>query len=349
MSAAHTVAPTGHRPGPAGAGGAPLHHNRTAWRWARRAVLVAFLAMVAALLVRQALTIEWGQVLHAVGQLPPSFVLAAVAITALSHTIYSTYDLFGRHLTGHRLGTGTVMGVTAISYAFNLNLGSMVGGIGFRYRLYTRLGLATDQIARIVGMSLLTNWSGYLLVAGLVFSFWPPQLPPDWKLDSEGLRLAGAAALALAAAYVALCAWRHGREWMVRGHRIELPGLRMALLQVLVAGFNWCVLGMVMWLLLQGRVDYAHVLSVLLCSVVAGLIVRVPGGLGVLETVFVALLGYRVPLSDLLAALLAYRAVYYLLPLLLATLAYGVAEWLARRRLARPNSPNQGERPSSKR
>jgi len=41
----------------------------------------------------------------------------------------------GRHLTRHRLGTGTVMGVTFISYAFNLNLGSLVGGVAFRYRV----------------------------------------------------------------------------------------------------------------------------------------------------------------------------------------------------------------------
>ena len=68
-----------------------------------------------------------------------------------------------------------------------------------------------------------------------------------------------------------------------------------------------------------------HTLTVLLTSVMATLIVRVPGGLGVLETVFVALLGYRVPQGQLLAALLAYRGIYYLLPLVLATALTGLA------------------------
>jgi uncharacterized membrane protein YbhN (UPF0104 family) len=83
--------------------------------------------------------------------------------------------------------------------------------------------------------------------------------------------------------------------------------------------------------LLRGRVDYPHVLTVLLTTVVATLIVRVPGGLGVLETVFVALLSYRLPQGQLLAALLAYRGIYYLLPLMLATVGYAIAEMRARR------------------
>jgi len=309
----------------------PGHSHKAWWRWGRRIVLLVFFLAVAALLVRQARTIDWSDVLQAIGQLPLHTVLAAIGVTAVSHAIYSTYDLFGRNLTGHTLRARTVMGIAFISYAFNLNLGSMVGGIAFRFRLYARMGLAPNQITRIVAMSLLTNWSGYLLAAGIAFFFWPPELPPGWKLDSGGLRVVGAVALGVAAAYIALCAWAHGRHWMVRGHRIELPGLRMALRQVLLGAVNWCVLGVVVWLLLQGRVDYPHVLTVLLCAVVAGLIVRVPGGVGVLETVFVALLDYRVPQSELLAALLAYRAVYYLLPLVLAAVAYAATEVHARR------------------
>jgi uncharacterized membrane protein YbhN (UPF0104 family) len=315
-----------------GDGSAPPEPVRASgWRWARRGVLAAFLAVVGILIFRQAQTIEWSQVLAAVGDLPVLTVVAATVLAAASHALYSTYDLFGRSLTGHTLGTGTVMGVTFTSYAFNLNLGSMVGALAFRYRLYGRLGLKADQITRIVGMSLLTNWSGYLLIAGLAFFFWPPELPPDWRLDSEGLQIFGAIALMLAAGYVLLCAWAHGRVGSIRGHRIELPSLRMALAQVMVASLNWCLLGGVVWLLLQGRVDYPHVLAVLLCSVVAGLIVRVPGGLGVLEAIFVALLAYRIPQNELLAALLAYRGIYYLLPLLLASVAYAVTELRARK------------------
>lgn len=315
--------------------------QRAWWPWAKRGAALAFLLGVAALLLRQARTINWSEVLDAIRDLPLPVVFAAVAVAACSHALYSSYDLLGRHLTRHTLGTATVMGVTFISYAFNLNMGSMVGGIAFRFRLYSRLGLKADDITRIVGFSLLTNWSGYLLTAGVAFLFWPPDLPPDWKLDSGGLRIVGALALALATSYVLFCAWAHERRWTVRGHRIEPPGVRMAALQLLVSSLNWSLVGGVVWVLLQGRVSYPHVLAVLLTSAMATLIVRVPGGLGVLETVFVALLTYRVPQGQLLAALLAYRGIYYLLPLMLATMAYSATEMRARRLRLRPSKPTR--------
>jgi len=94
---------------------------------------------------------------------------------------------------------------------------------------------------------------------------------------------------------------------------------------------NWSLIGGVIWLLLQGRIAYPHVLAVLLVAAVAGVITHVPAGLGVLEAVFVALMGDEVPQGELLGALLAYRAIYYLLPLALATLLYLATEWRARR------------------
>ncbi|HYP71766.1 MAG TPA: UPF0104 family protein, partial [Variovorax sp.] len=100
--------------------------QRPWWPWAKRGAATIFLLAVGALLVRQARTIDWNEVLDAIDDLPMATVLAAAAVAACSHAVYSCYDLLGRHLTRHTLGTGTVVGVTFISYAFNLNLGSMV-------------------------------------------------------------------------------------------------------------------------------------------------------------------------------------------------------------------------------
>jgi uncharacterized membrane protein YbhN (UPF0104 family) len=301
------------------------------WPWARRAAVWGFFALIAWLLVRQARTIEWEDVLDAIRALPATALLAAAALAACSFALYSTYDLLGRHLTRHRLGTGTVMGVTFISYAFNLNLGSLVGGVAFRYRLYSRLGLANDTITRVLGFSMLTNWLGYLVVAGAAFCFWPMTLPPDWKIDSEGLRILGAVLLMVALAYLVLCATSRGREWRVRGHELRVPGLAMALLQLAMSCANWSLMGGVIWFLLQGQVEYTQVLAVLLVAAVAGVVTHVPAGLGVLEAVFVALLSHEVPQAQLLGALLAYRGLYYLLPLGVATLGYLVTEARARR------------------
>ncbi len=281
--------------------------------------------------MKQARTIDWDEVLEAIRALPVTTLLGAGALAACSFALYSTYDLLGRHLTKHKLGTGTVMGVTFISYAFNLNFGSLIGGVAFRYRLYSRLGLGNETITRVLGFSMLTNWLGYLVVAGAAFCFWPMALPPDWKIGSGGLRVLGAVLLALSAGYLALCAFSAGRVWRVRGHTFKTPGLAMALLQLAMSCLNWSLMGGVIWLLLQGQVGYPHVLAVLLVAAVAGVVTHVPAGLGVLEAVFVALLSHQVPQATLLGALLAYRGLYYLLPLAVALVAYLVTEARARR------------------
>ena len=74
----------------------------------------------------------------------------------------------------------------------------------------------------------------------------------------------------------------------------------------------------------------------LLLAAIAGVLTHVPAGLGVLEAVFIATVGMQVRQAELLAALLAYRAVYYLVPLLWAVPGYVSMEAGARRRGAGP-------------
>jgi uncharacterized membrane protein YbhN (UPF0104 family) len=258
--------------------------------------------------------------------------LLAAACAAASHALYCGYDLIGRHETGHRLPPAKVVVICFTCYAFNLNLGSLVGAVAMRYRLYARVGLHAEMITKILALSVLTNWLGYCFVAGCVFLFAGLTLPPGWELGSEGLRWLGAALLFAAAAYVGLCSLSTRREWRVRGHVLRLPSGPMAVLQLVLSATNWMLIGGVVWVLLQHRIDYASVLGVLLIAAVAGVIAHVPAGLGVLEAVFIALLSHRVPQTELIAALLAYRAIYYLMPLALASGLFVGLETGAKRR-----------------
>ncbi len=296
------------------------------WPWVKRVVAWTFLALVAWLIVRYARTLDWDDVLASVRALPRASVATAMGLAACSFVVYSTYDLLGRRMTGHRLGVGTTMGITFVCYAFNLNLGSLVGGVALRYRLYSRLGLDNDTITRVLGFSMLTNWFGYLVIAGAAFWFGSIGLPPGWRIDTGQLRVVGALLLAVGAAYLVACAVFGERVWRIGRHAIETPSIRMALLQLGVSTTNWALMGAVVWTLLQHQASYPQVLAVLLLAAVAGVITHVPAGLGVLEAVFVALLSHAIPEGRLIGALLAYRAVYYLVPLAVATLFYVVTE-----------------------
>ncbi|WP_349291377.1 lysylphosphatidylglycerol synthase domain-containing protein [Caenimonas sedimenti] len=309
------------------------------WPWLKRALTFAFFALVIGLLVKYARGVDWGDVKESLLALPRHVLWEAAALCACSHLLYSCFDLVGRRYTGHRLRVPQVMQVNFISYAFNLNMGSLVGGVAFRFRMYSRLGLATATITRVLTLSMLTNWLGYLLLAGIVFTVAPLALPPDWKLDSEGLQLLGIVLLALALTYLLLCGWSKKRSWTLRGHELLLPRPTMAIVQLAMSCANWMIMAGAVHVLLQGKVPYSDVLSVLLVAAVAGVITHVPAGLGVLEAVFVALLSHRVPDAQLLAALLGYRALYYIGPLLAAAVMYLSVELRARKQLPVPQRP----------
>lgn len=310
------------------------------WPIAKRVLTILFFGLVAWLLFRQAREIEWATVWTSVRALPHAMLGLGALLALASHVLYSTFDLFGRHLTGHGLGTGRVMLVTFISYAFNLNLSALVGGFAFRYRLYGRLGLSNAVITRVLTMSLLTNWLGYIVLAGTVFLFRPLPLPPDWKLGNEGLQILGGVLLAVAFAYTVACAASKKRKWMVRGREVTLPSWRIAGLQLALSCTNWLLIAGILYVLLQQRVAYPAVLSVLLIAAVAGVISHVPAGIGVLEATFVTLLAHQVPKGELLGALLAYRTLYYLGPLIVATATYLFVEARAK---ALRNAPEPGQ------
>ena len=304
--------------------------SRPWWPWLKRAAVIVFFGAVLSLLISQAKGVDWAEVLTAVRGYSYVLVGLAVLLAAGSFALYSCFDLLGRRYTGHTLGTLTVMTVTFVSYVFNLNLGSLVGGVAFRYRLYSRLGLATGTITRVMTLSMLTNWMGYLLLGGVIFSVMPPLLPDNWTVSVVGLRLVGGVLLGVAALYVALCAFSSQRTFLVRGHPIELPSLRMAALQLAMGAANWLIMSSMVFVLLGQRIAFPMVVSVLLLAAIAGVITHIPAGLGVLEAVFVSLLSSQMPPSALLAGLVAYRVIYYLAPLGLAVVVYLVMEVRAR-------------------
>ena len=313
---------------PRGAGGdAERRGSRRRSRW----LSALFAVAVVALLAWAAHKVDWDEVGGALRQLPASVLAAGAALCALSHLIYSGYDLIGKQWAHHAVPVRRVMLITFISYAFNLNLGSLVGGIGMRLRLYAREGLKHPVPTKILALSMASNWLGYGLLAGGLFLFGWLSPPPDWKIGGTALRGLGALMWALVAGYLALCAFARRRELTLRGHEFFVPSLRIALMQLAISSANWLTMGAVLWVLLQQRVDYGHTLAVLLVAAVAGVVTHVPAGLGVLEGVFVALLGPALGPGTVLAALIAYRALYYLAPLVVAAAAYFTLEAKARK------------------
>jgi len=138
--------------------------------------------------------------------------------------------------------------------------------------------------------------------------------------------------LAMVATYVWFCAYAKRRHMTVKGQKLVLPSFKFAVAQMVISSANWMAMGAIIWLLLGEDVNYFFVLGVLLVSSIAGVIVHIPAGIGVLEAVFIALLaGEHTSQGTIIAALLAYRMLYYFLPLLLALVCYLMLESRAKK------------------
>ncbi len=297
-------------------------HGARWWPWLKRGLTLGFFACIVALLVQRGRNMDWAQVGQSLLQYTAPTLATAGLLAMLSYALYASFDLIGRRYSRHRLSHRAVLSTALVSYAFNLNMGALVGGVGFRYRLYSRYGLSTSSITRVLGMSMIGNWIGYALLAGGVLASGALALPEQARYGDELLRVLGLLLFSLAPAYLALCAFSTRREWTVRGASIALPHGRMALLQLAVSTANWLVIAAIPYVLLESRIDYPLVLGALLLGAIAGVVTHVPAGIGVLEAVFLTVLKGQVDQAPLLAALLAYRALYYLLPLLIAVVAY---------------------------
>src|SRR5262249_18350168 len=121
--------------------------------------------------------------------------------------------------------------------------------------------------------------------------------------------------------------------------RLRLPSLRLALLQLALAVVDITVSAAVVWVLLppaisHGPIGFVAFAAIYAVAIALGVASHLPGGIGVFEGTVMLAFGHHVPLNPLAAALLLYRAIYYLGPLILATLVLGGFE--LSRSLGRP-------------
>ncbi|TCW45073.1 hypothetical protein EDC53_11035 [Phytobacter diazotrophicus] len=302
------------------------------WRLAKKILTWLFFIAVAVLLVLYAQKVNWDDVWKVIHDYNRIVLLGAAALVVVSYLIYGCYDLLGRAYCGHKLAKRQVMLVSFICYAFNLTLSTWVGGIGMRYRLYSRLGLPSSTITRIFSLSITTNWLGYILLGGIIFTFGVVDIPAHWYISDTTLRIIGVVLLLFIAFYLWACGFAKRRHFTIRGQKLVIPSWKFALAQMAISSANWIAMGVIIWLLMGHQANFFFVLGVLLVSSIAGVIVHIPAGIGVLEAVFLALLaGEHMSQGVIIAALLAYRVLYYFIPLLLALIAYLILESRAKK------------------
>lgn len=298
--------------------------------------LLKWLGPLCSLLLGAALTVlyhlthswHWHDIRIAIWSQPLPTLAGALLLTLLSYGLLCGYDMLALHALGKRLPWQQVGVTSFIAYTFSNTLGfALLTGASVRYRIYSALGLATGEVARVVLFCSITFFLGLLgWGGGALLTSDVSQLLPDWPHWADTLlNLAGAMALLLVVTY--LCWPRPRLSW--REHSLTLPSVKVRLLQLLVALIDWMAAAAVLFVLLPAEsVPYPVLLSAFVLASFLGVLAHVPGGIGVFEASMSLLLAHYLPVDKLLASLLLYRCIYYVLPFLCALLLFTSQEML---------------------
>lgn len=258
---------------------------------------------------------------HAFDALSAAEIGGALALTAASYLFLTLYDRYALRVIGRKLPWRTAALASFTSYTLSHNLGlALLTGGSARYRVYRAAGLGGGEIGSVIALASLAFWNGVILLAGIAAATSTKILPLfDWGLSLHWLHVAGLATIALCLVPLLL---RHCGFGAIEigGWRTPLPGPATSASMTLVAALDLAAASAALYVLLPAPDPSAYPLFFLgyALAIIAALISHVPGGLGVFEAVVIATVpGEK---AQLLAALLAYRVIYYLLPLLLAAL-----------------------------
>src|SRR5712691_7924643 len=260
-------------------------------------------------------------------------IILAAVLTLLGYLVMTGYDTLAFEYIHHPLPYRKIALASFIGYAFNNNVGlsGLVGG-SLRYRLYTAWRLSAVEIAKVIAFCTVSFWLGFVLLGGTLFITAPPQVPSAVHLPFNSIRLLGIILLLPAIFYFLWIAIRREpvrlRQW-----EFELPTFGLFVAQITISALDWIIAAGVLYILLPDSLplSFTRFLGIFFLAQIAGVASNVPGGLGIFEAVILIFLAPFFPASAILGSLVAFRAIYYLVPLAVATILLAAHEILEKR------------------
>jgi len=267
------------------------------------------------------------QIWHSLLTIPTESALVAAILVVLNYGVLTSYDTLAVRFVKQPLPYRQTALVAVTSYGLSNSIGfTLLSSSAIRYRFYLAWGLSPLTIARIIVFCNLSFWVGVLTLCGVVFLTASLSLPAALNLPFQSLQAFGSLCLAIILAYLG---WNALSQQALQIGRWRLPHvpMKLALVQVAVTSLDWVTEAAILYILLPPLPLTLHgFVGVYVLGQLAGIFSHVPGGLGVFETVLLLLLSPPLPADALLASLLAFRTIYYGLPLLAASVLLGSYE-----------------------
>jgi phosphatidylglycerol lysyltransferase len=305
----------------------PAREEQTLWRWVGPLAALLVLAAVVLVLHHQLAQLHVRSVLEHLHAIPRAQVLAALGFTALSYWLLTTYEVLALRYLRRAIPYSRILFTSFIAYSFGHTLGfAAFTGAAIRFRLYATAGITAIELATISAFCSLSLGIGLATVAGLSLFFEPTHAARVLDLHHHWSVLVGTLLLAAVSAYALWACLARG-TLEIRGWALRAPGAAIGLTQIALSVMDLSLSSAVLWWLLppDTHISFVTFLGVYAAAVIAGIVSHIPGGVGVFEAVMLLALP-GVPADALLGSLLAYRCVYYLVPLVFGTLLFGSKE-----------------------
>jgi uncharacterized membrane protein YbhN (UPF0104 family) len=286
--------------------------------------IIGFAAVIVSgwLLYRELRGLSLADVWQSLSNIPSHGYLMAFLSTLIAYAALAWYDRIALIHLGVKHVSWLFVSVTSFTtYALSHNIGASVfSGALVRYRAYTSQGLSAAQVAVLVALCSFTFGLGTILLMGVVFTYEPDLLTriadrvPPALANPTTARVFGIACLVFVAIYV-IGSLLHFRPIVIRSFHINYPRPNVMVRQLVAAPLELIGAAGIIYFALPDAVNpgFMIVLGAFLASFSAALLSHAPGGLGVLELIFVAMMP-DVPKADVIAALLVFRLFYLLLP-----------------------------------
>ena len=301
--------------------------------WNRIGVLlsIAIISVAAVVLFHMLRDTKFDEVVAALKATQPSHIAAAAFFVACGYFTLTFYDWFalrtiGRSEIPYRIAALT--GFTSYSIGHNIGATVFTGG-AVRYRIYSYYGLDAVEVAKICFIAGLTFWLGNATVLGLGVTYHPQAAGPIDQLPPWLNRTIAIAILVVLASYVGWV-WSAPREIGQGEWKVHLPSGPSTLVQICIGIFDLgsCALAMYMLLPSHPNIGFVTMAVVFVSATLLGFASHAPGGLGVFDAAMLVAL-WQFDKESVLAGLLLFRLLYYLIPFAIALIILGSREiWL---------------------
>src|SRR3982075_934832 len=303
--------------------------------WKRLGIAASLLIIAFAIttLVRTLRGVDAGVILVALTEIPLGHIaLAALCVIGAFCTL-TFYDFFALRTIGKKHVPYRIAALASFtSYTIGHNIGATVfTGGAIRFRIYSDYGLSAIDVAKICFLSGLTFWLGNTFVLGIGMAWHPwaasamDQLPPAIN------RLIGLGCIAAIIAYLVwLSMGENRRELGQNGWKVVLPSARVTLLQILigVVDLGFCATAMYLLMPAQPDIDFISLAVVFILATLLGFASHAPGSIGVFDAAMLVALP-EFGREQLLATLLVFRVLYFLVPFATSISIMGTRElWL---------------------